>query len=165
MEQTRAEYYRQWSIRNRAKRSEYRRKWRKANPEKRHAQQERYRKHHRRQISEQRKRYRRANAEQIRTVQKIQRLRPASRFTSYKKRAKRLNVPFSLTFDEFSTLLHQPCHYCNVSPDPVGGIDRKIPSLGYVAENCVPCCWPCNWFKGKRGYDFFYSNISRIRSS
>jgi hypothetical protein len=42
------------------------------------------------------------------------------------------------------------------------GIDRKINSIGYVYENCLPCCEICNKAKGTRTYEEYIEWMNRI---
>jgi hypothetical protein len=44
--------------------------------------------------------------------------------------------------------------------DSYNGIDR-VDSKGYVPDNCVPCCEPCNTAKLDRSYQEFVSWISK----
>lgn len=62
----------------------------------------------------------------------------------YKKRAKKQGVPFELTKEYFDTLINEDCTYCKRSPTTWFGIDRVVPSKGYVPENVASCCFDCN---------------------
>jgi len=62
----------------------------------------------------------------------------------YKIRAKNKGIAFELTKKDFDVLIKSACKYCGRLPDTCFGIDREIPSLGYVIGNVVPCCWDCN---------------------
>jgi 5-methylcytosine-specific restriction endonuclease McrA len=62
---------------------------------------------------------------------------------------KRKGVPFELTRDEWDTLVIGECTYCHRSPTTWFGIDRIVPSLGYVDGNVASCCWDCNNDKAK----------------
>lgn len=42
------------------------------------------------------------------------------------------------------------------------GIDRLINSIGYIVDNCVPCCSICNTAKGSMDVDIFYRWIITI---
>ena len=57
---------------------------------------------------------------------------------------KRKKVPFELTEDEWEKLIVGECAYCHRSPITWFGVDRIIPSLGYVIGNIASCCWDCN---------------------
>lgn len=62
----------------------------------------------------------------------------------YKNSSRRARVSFELTTTEFEKLIRSDCKYCRRTPDKWFGIDRVIPSLGYVIDNVVTCCWDCN---------------------
>ena len=81
--------------------------------------------------------------------------------------AKRRSHKFSITFDEFMTLIQGSCYFCGAPPtNNLGtaleprrakkfpdakyqGIDRVDNRVGYVKGNVVPCCSQCNFIKGR----------------
>jgi hypothetical protein len=66
------------------------------------------------------------------------------RIDMYKARANKQGVLFDLTKEDFNILLNGNCAYCHRSPSTWFGVDRVVPSLGYVINNVVSCCWDCN---------------------
>ena len=78
----------------------------------------------------------------------------------YKKHAKKLNVKYTLTKDEFETLVNGHCYYCNESPK--NGIDRINPNWGYVLGNCVSCCKICNYMKRNLTDMEFLQHVHKI---
>jgi len=63
-------------------------------------------------------------------------------------------LSFSLILEEFEALVFQPCFFCKEDQEP-RGIDRWDNSLGYEKQNCVSCCFICNFAKKKMlGSDF-----------
>ena len=62
----------------------------------------------------------------------------------YKKNSENKGVPFDLSKEYFDILTKSDCMYCNRSPSTWFGIDRVIPSRGYVIGNVVSCCYDCN---------------------
>ena len=62
----------------------------------------------------------------------------------YKSKAKKKGVSFELSKEDWESLIVGKCGYCKRSPTTWFGIDRKVPSLGYVLENVVSCCCDCN---------------------
>lgn len=62
----------------------------------------------------------------------------------YKKRAKKQGVPFELSKEKFEELIVDDCTYCHRSSTTWFGIDRIVPSLGYVIDNVVTSCYDCN---------------------
>jgi len=104
-------------------------------------------------------------------------------FNTYKNTcAKKRNVPFDLTIDEFRLITSNPCHYCGVLPYKLvrsicpsfnkhmndwgnyiyNGIDQKIAGGGYVIDNVLPCCEICNWAKSDRTYEKFIAYLDRL---
>lgn len=91
----------------------------------------------------------------------------------YKKGASERNYEWKLSDDEFLTLVNQNCHYCGSSPverdhdssknkRKVMGIDRVDSTIGYVFENCRPCCTACNYMKWNYSEEFFINHIKLI---
>lgn len=80
-------------------------------------------------------------------------------YKRYQGDAAKRNLPFKLTRDDFVKLTSAPCFYCDCGPSSVrkardnygeyryNGIDRVDNAIGYVPENCVPCCAECNSVK------------------
>jgi hypothetical protein len=88
-------------------------------------------------------------------------LRPGGAFrdllASYKRNAKKRNLPWLLTDDQFRELTSSACYYTGKLPSSVwpaaleqyiyNGVDRVDSTRGYEPENCVPCCAEINWMK------------------
>ena len=102
---------------------------------------------------------------------------------SYKDGARRRNLEFSLTQEQFYTLTAQPCHYCGAehsittyktglaterareySAFQSNGIDRVDNSKGYTLENSVPCCKMCNTAKHHHTLEEFTNWITRAHA-
>lgn len=95
---------------------------------------------------------------------------------SYKQSAKKRNLVFELSLEEFKNITKQNCHYCGSIGTPFAencnkksnglyignGIDRKDNSLGYILENCLPCCTWCNQMKLNKTYEEFVTQIRTI---
>lgn len=62
----------------------------------------------------------------------------------YIRKAKRKRVSFELSKEDFESLIKGNCEYCKRSPTSWFGIDRVVPSSGYVIGNVVSCCFDCN---------------------
>ena len=62
----------------------------------------------------------------------------------YKRRANKKGVKFDLLKEYFDMLTKGDCAYCRRSPTTWFGIDRVVPSEGYVLDNVVSCCCDCN---------------------
>lgn len=92
----------------------------------------------------------------------------------YKQKAKKRNLSWSLTYEEFSFLVTSPCFYCglpprnrNYRPENNGafvytGIDRVNNCEGYTNINVVPCCKLCNLMKRVLSCEEFLWHIERI---
>ena len=95
-----------------------------------------------------------------------QKRHPEQGFSRYTNEAKRRKYEWGLTKEQFIILVAQPCHYCGNLPDGIIhkylGIDRKNNLVGYVLDNCVPCCHVCNYAKGTMDYQDFLSMCARI---
>lgn len=96
-----------------------------------------------------------------------------------KKNAKRRKIDFKLSFDEWLMLVTSNCFYCNGKPANAykhsgtyysktcgeiiyQGIDRIDNSVGYVFDNCAPCCKTCNSMKSNMGLKDFEDHILKI---
>ncbi len=95
-------------------------------------------------------------------------------YSSYSRTAKRRQIPFELTKDEFRTIIKQNCFYCGQTPNMIkfpvsnggaficNGIDRKDSDGGYTISNCVACCSMCNYAKLDASVNDFLSHIKKI---
>lgn len=98
------------------------------------------------------------------------------RYESARAGAIKRGLSFNLSEREYFHLTQIPCSYCGAPPGnplylygsirvgprgnrravsvrvelglKIGGIDRRDSGVGYEFDNCVPCCWPCNGYKG-----------------
>lgn len=82
---------------------------------------------------------------------------------TYVYNAKRRNLDFSLSREEFENFIFDSCKYCGNQPTLTkwrvsgkfnkkeeiysNGIDRIDSLIGYTKENCVTCCYQCNLAK------------------
>jgi hypothetical protein len=97
-----------------------------------------------------------------------------------------------LSYEEFKSIAIQDCYYCGEKPRAfnkylkldgtreagnalrmlqetvdratifVNTIDRVNSDIGYIASNCVPCCWPCNSMKSDTEENSFISQVYKI---
>lgn len=98
-------------------------------------------------------------------------------FYQYKKSAKERKLEFKLTFDEFSKLILMPCYYCGEKASRKinyykwtngfvhNGVDRLDSKIGYIKENCVPCCTKCNFAKRESSIEEFYKWVKKINKN
>jgi len=80
-------------------------------------------------------------------------------FPKHLRDCKHRGIENSLTKEEYYSLIHQPCVYCNgvswTNPEfEKNGIDRFDNDVGYHIWNCVPCCYRCNVFKSNHSQSF-----------
>ena len=94
----------------------------------------------------------------------------------------------SLTFDKWYELSQQNCFYCGDPPVrknnyfmngeeriqkyssylknngdfTYNGVDRSINDDGHTAENCVTCCWKCNFGKRDMSSNEFKAWIIKV---
>lgn len=85
------------------------------------------------------------------------------KYTMYKSGAKKRNIEFLLSFDEFMTLWQKPCTYCG-SPIQTIGIDRIKNNIGYTSCNITSCCYTCNSMKMDTEYDEWIMRMKLIVS-
>jgi hypothetical protein len=90
------------------------------------------------------------------------------RYSEYRSNARNRGIEFKLSVEEFKNIVKQPCHYCGGFSSEWNknsrgnGIDRKNSDIGYIYENCVPCCSKCNFVKNNTPYDKFLIYIRRL---
>lgn len=95
-------------------------------------------------------------------------------YKQYEGGAKRRNIGWSLTKDEFRELTSKDCYYCSSEPKTTisrrgtngeytyNGVDRKNSKESYNWNNCVPCCSICNFLKMDLDYLLFLNQIRKI---
>jgi len=97
--------------------------------------------------------------------------RPEQVYKIYKSRCLvKLKKVFELTFEQFDTISHQPCFYCNDTYKHLStlyegaklGIDRQDNTVGYTLENSVPCCTTCNLAKLNRSTKDFVEHCEKV---
>ena len=86
------------------------------------------------------------------------------RYNKYKSRAIKKNLQFDITFDDFTEITKKECYICGKTSDKIyiNGIDRYNNSIGYVIENCKPCCKTCNYLKNAYSYEALMSRYIKI---
>jgi hypothetical protein len=83
------------------------------------------------------------------------------RYRLCKNNARRRNIAFCLTRDEFNKIYGLPCHYCGIT-SKIMGIDRLDSMQHYFPENCVSACKYCNWMKTNMALNDFIKLCNRI---
>jgi len=94
----------------------------------------------------------------------------------YKRHAKRRDLEWNLTEEQFKEITQKDCHYCGTKPDNImknyvnnnyngeyiyNGIDRVYNNKGYTIDNVVPCCKKCNIAKNNSTLQEFRDWIKR----
>ncbi len=92
----------------------------------------------------------------------------------YKTAARRRNVSWNISNEDFFELTRNNCFYCNKAPSQIqktkyrslnylyNGIDRINNNEGYNKANCVSCCGHCNKAKGIMTVSEFYNWVSSV---
>lgn len=94
----------------------------------------------------------------------------------YKSSTKKTGRVWALSREQFRVLTSSPCFYCGANPAkeiagndryPEGAytfnrIDRLDNGQGYLPDNSVPCCWPCNNKKRDTPKTEFLAWVSQI---
>jgi len=83
------------------------------------------------------------------------------RLMMYKSNAKKRNLPFEITIEEFSEFWQKPCSYCGSEIETVG-IDRVDSSIGYITGNLVACCKICNQSKNDLSYEEWIFHLKAV---
>ena len=96
-------------------------------------------------------------------------------FNQLKQNAKKRKIQVDITFEDFLTISQKNCYYCDAVPANVNkqaqrsfgsftynGIDRYDNDIGYVLDNCKPCCAQCNTAKNFLSLNDFISWIKKV---
>jgi hypothetical protein len=94
-------------------------------------------------------------------------------FLVYKLSARKKDIVWQLTREEFETIVLQNCRYCGSVPSQLSrtrhgetikynGIDRLNNNLGYLRDNAVPCCKHCNYAKRKMTETEFLAWVKQV---
>lgn len=82
-------------------------------------------------------------------------------FSVYKSSARKRNILFELTYEQFSSLYDKNCFYCGEKLDTIR-LDRLDPNCSYNYCNVVSCCSKCNYFKNILNINQFWTFIYNI---
>ena len=75
-------------------------------------------------------------------------------YAKYKKNANTRNYDFTITEEEFNAIIAKPCYLCGANgANGTNGIDRFKNNIGYILENCRPCCAHCVLMKKDLNYE------------
>jgi hypothetical protein len=98
------------------------------------------------------------------------------KYDTYVRNAKKRNIEFKITKENFENMVTSPCYYCGFLPEnlyskenkynsKINGIDRINSSLGYIDKNIVSCCKICNRFKMDMSFEEFKVWIINIHKN
>jgi hypothetical protein len=93
--------------------------------------------------------------------------------SGYKQNARKRNLAFTLSNDEFKKLILLDCSYCGRLPSQqctksvngnivYNGIDRIDNTQGYIQGNVKTCCIQCNYAKSDYTEDEFNAHIEAV---
>lgn len=95
-------------------------------------------------------------------------------YKNYQHGAKKRNIEFRLTKENFKDLTSSNCYYCAIEPQKeisrrgtngsyrYNGVDRLDSNGAYEESNCVPCCSDCNLLKMDLSLEKFLQQIKKI---
>lgn len=95
-------------------------------------------------------------------------------FRRYKHQAKKRNVNFKLTKEQFKKLTQKDCFWCGSEPSQeyrrdnangsfiYNGVDRYDSNKGYILDNCVTSCGKCNVMKNNLTENEFIFHLKKI---
>lgn len=84
-----------------------------------------------------------------------------TRYNAIKRSARRRDLLFNISKDFFDNITKQSCVYCN-DIKVFNGIDRIDSKLGYITDNCTPCCTTCNIMKWQLTKQQFIQHVRKI---
>jgi len=112
-----------------------------------------------------RKKWRQENIELVRERNKKyaakRNLSLEGKLAKYKYNAKKRNLSWELTDEEFELYWQKPCTYCGDEIAAIG-IDRIDSSKGYTIKNTTSCCEVCNRVKMAHDKDFMKNHLAKM---
>lgn len=95
--------------------------------------------------------YAQTHKDEIKALKREIKLRPETRFRDGKWRAKNRGLSWTISFEEFKSLISTVCYYCSsdLSKSIGTSLDRINNSKGYDIDNILPCCSICNRGRNK----------------
>lgn len=142
------EYHKEWYKNNKEATLERNKNWYNNNPERAKFIQIKFRELHPDSVSEGLKKYQK-------TLK--------GGYRSLKGSANRRGYEVTLTLEEFSEIVSNPCTYCGENEKRIG-VDRIDNKVGYTKDNSAPCCNTCNMMKKAMDVVDFISHVGKIKS-
>jgi hypothetical protein len=98
-------------------------------------------------------------------------------YGNYIRGAKKRELEFELSLEEFENLINQNCNYCGIPPKQIytkkglksevmyNGIDREDNLIGYTIKNSIPCCKHCNFAKRESSMKEFLEWLKYLKGN
>lgn len=87
-------------------------------------------------------------------------------YVDYRNRALKKQLDFRLIPTDYDNITKQSCYICGKenTKTHTNGIDRydNDINVGYILENCRPCCGECNYMKRDYSYDDVFDKFKLI---
>jgi len=109
------------------------------------------------------RRWQNKNKDKVRQYDKARDNTIDGRYRRYKHEAKRRNIDFNITKNQFKTYWKKKCYFCGGEIKTIG-LDRIDNNKGYSIDNLKSCCKVCNRMKGKMSYPNFINHCKKIVS-
>lgn len=86
-------------------------------------------------------------------------------YLSYKSRADKKELEFSITREDYKKITEQECYLCGKQSNEThtNGIDRLDNTIGYIMDNCRACCRECNHMKNNFALEDLFGKMEKIR--
>lgn len=140
------EYQKKWYQKNKLKKNQKQKMWVKNNPDK---------------VLKIKDNFKQNNQESIKKYSSDYIKTEKGKYRTLKGSAIKRDYDVSISFDEFKEIISKPCAYCGEKDKRIG-IDRINNDIGYILENCNPCCKYCNMMKKDMILDEFIEHIQKI---
>ncbi|MEK6881708.1 MAG: hypothetical protein AABY22_18960 [Nanoarchaeota archaeon] len=136
-------------------------KYRQKNKDKIRESQKRWRKDNINKVLKEGRKYYKKNKKKLSARARIFHLSKKGRFQTYLRSAKKRNIFWNLSFEEFIEFWQKSCTYCNGKIETIG-LDRIDNEMGYEKDNVISCCYICNIMKLNRSLEEFISQCKKI---
>lgn len=92
------------------------------------------------------------------------RISVVERANKIKRDAKYRNYIFTIDIETIKIIIIMNCFYCGQTRTNsyLNGVDRVRNDIGYLFDNCIPCCKICNLMKHVKSIDNFIKIIKHI---
>lgn len=140
---------------------EYHKRWYEKNKEKRKAQLKEYQQGHKKEAVLSTQKYTAKNKDKVYAYGRMYNQTINGKYRLYSSAAEKRGYEFSLSAQEFGEVISKPCTYCGEESSKMG-VDRIDNSIGYTTENSTSCCKMCNYMKNKHSVEDFLTHAKKI---